>query len=294
MNRRELLKTIPAVLALPSISAVAQKPAGRVLLRSALCAYSYREELKARTVTYDDLVRIAAENGADGLDLTVYWMPEDTPDSFLLPLRRLAYKSGVHIYSIAIRAVMCQPTAELREAEAAKVRKWVDVAVKLGAGHIRVFGGNLPKGLALDQGVAFAAETLRRSAEYASRHGILLGIEDDGGITATAEPVVRIVQQADSPWVGINLDVGNFESNALPQIAMCIPHAVNVHMKTEMPDEAGVRRKADWDKVLGMLAGGGYRGYVALEYEAKENASTAVPRLLRDLRSAIRRVEAVA
>lgn len=288
-----MLKTIPAAaaLALPSLPAVAQKPASRVLLRSALCAYSYREELKAGTVTHDDLIRIAAENGADGLDLTVYWMPQDTPDSFLLPLRRLAYKSGVHIYSIAIRAIMCQPTPELREAEAAKVRKWVDVAVKLGAGHIRVFGGNLPKGTALDQGIAFAAETLRRSAEYAGQHGILLGMEDDGGITTTAEPVVRIVQQADSPWVGINLDIGNFPSNPLPQIEMCIPYAVNVHMKTEMPDETGVRRKADWNKVLGMLSGGGYRGYVALEYEAKEPASTAVPRLLREWRSAIRRLE---
>jgi len=93
MRRRDLFGVIPA-------AAVAWAAGPR--LRTAICAYSYRNELKAKTMTYDDLVHVAVETGVDGLDLTVYWFP-NTSDEFLMPLRGLAYRNGVEIYSISIR-----------------------------------------------------------------------------------------------------------------------------------------------------------------------------------------------
>jgi len=290
MNRRQLLMTIPAVAAgLPRGLAADEKTANRARLRNAICAYSYRDELKNKTLTYADLVRIAVETGSDGLDLTVYWMPEDTPDSFLLPLRRLAYKNAVEIYSISIRSDLCRPTSELQDKEVAWVKKWVDVAGKLGAGHIRVFGGAVPKGSTEDQAAGFATEVLKRAAEYAGAKGVILGLENHGGITEKAARIIQIVKQVDSPWVGINLDTGNFRSDAFPQIEMCIPRAVNVQVKAEMRREDGTRGPADWDRIVQMLVSGGYRGYLALEYEAKESAVTAVPRLTRQLGEIIRK-----
>jgi sugar phosphate isomerase/epimerase len=75
----------------------------------------------------------------------VYWFP-DTSDQFLASLRRTAYRYGVSLYSVAVRARLCQPTPELQPAEVENVKKWVDVAVKVGATHVRVFGGSIPKG----------------------------------------------------------------------------------------------------------------------------------------------------
>ena len=95
----------------------------------------------AKTMTYEDLIRIAVETGTDGIDMTVYWLPATT-DDYLLPLRRLAWKNRVEIYSIGTRVRLAQPTAELREKELAELRKWVDVAQRVGATHLRVFGGN--------------------------------------------------------------------------------------------------------------------------------------------------------
>ena len=113
MNRRNLLQMAAALAAARGAGAAA--PPAR--LRSAICAYSYRNELKSGAMKYDDLVRIAVENGVDGLDLTVYWMPENPPDDFLVPLRRLAYRNAVEIYSISIRTDMCRPTRELQDVE---------------------------------------------------------------------------------------------------------------------------------------------------------------------------------
>ena len=62
---------------------------------------------------------------------------------------------------------MAQPTQELQAVEVATVRKWLDVAERLGASHMRIFGGAVPKGATEDQAVAWAVETLKRAAEEA-------------------------------------------------------------------------------------------------------------------------------
>lgn len=280
MNRRDLFKTLPAI-ALPSFAADEHQPT-KARFRTALCAYSFRDALKDKKLNYADLVRMAVDLNLDGLDLTVYWFP-NTSDQFLLPLRGLAYRMGVEIYSISVRTDMCKATPELQQREAAEVAKWVDVAAKLGAGHIRVFGGAVPKDATTDQAAGWCVDVLKRSADYAASKGIILGLENHGGVTEKADTIVKIVNQVNSPWVGVNLDTGNFRTSVLPQIEQLAKFAVNVQVKADMSED-GVRKPSDWDKILAVLARAGYKGYLALEYESKEDPSTAVPRLTRKLR----------
>ncbi len=288
MTRRDVLQTATLALGAPWIGSAqgADKLASKPRFRSAICAYSFRDALEKKTMSYEDLVRLAVELDVDGLDLTVYWFP-DTADSFLLPLRRAAYRMGVELYAISIRTDMCRPAGDGREAEIAEVRRWVDVAQKLGAGHIRVFGGDVPKDATEDQAAAWAVETLKRSAEYAGSKGIILGLENHGGITERAERVLQIVKQVDSPWVGINLDSGNFHADPYRQFEMCVPRAVNVQIKSEIKVGDAEPETADWPRLLGMLARGGYKGYVALEYEAEPEPATEVPKLIRRLQRLI-------
>jgi L-ribulose-5-phosphate 3-epimerase len=284
MHRRDLLKSLPALAAagVPLPAA----PAGKGRLRSAICAYTFRDELKAKTMTYDDIVRMCVDLDLDGVDMTVYWFP-DTSNQFLLPLKRLAFKSAVEIYSISVRTEMTQATPELQQKELAELKKWVDVAEKLGAGHIRVFGGKIPKGATEEQAAGWVAEVLKRGGEYAGTKGVILGLENHGGITEKADTIVKIVKQVDSPWVGVNVDTGNFNRNAYDQLKTIVPYAVNVQVKTECkPDETGKPAPSDWDRVAGMLVDNGYRGYLALEYEGKEARATT-PALLRKLRDIV-------
>ena len=150
MNRRRFLASAGAAgvaAAAPTARAarVPQTPPGKARFRTGLVAYSYRQALQAKTMTYEDLIRIAVETGTDGIDMTVYWLPS-TSDDYVLPLRRLAYKNRVEIYSLGTRVRLAQPTADLREAQLVELRKWVDVAQKIGATHVRVFGGAKPAG----------------------------------------------------------------------------------------------------------------------------------------------------
>jgi sugar phosphate isomerase/epimerase len=182
---------------------------------------------------------------------------------------------------------MAQPTAELQAAEIATVKQWLDAADRLGASHIRIFGGAVPKGATEDQAVAWAVETLKRAAEEAGKRGIILGVEDDGGITTNADRTVEIVTKAASPWVGINLDIGNFPDNGYEQIAMCAPHATNVHFKTAVRVNKQ-KQEADWPRVLKILGAAGYQGYLSLEYEEEADPVNIVPRLIAKMRETIR------
>ena len=287
MNRRTFLSAAGAAAVASTVPDIvaAQAAPGKARFRTGLVAYSYRQALQAKAMTYEDLIRIAVETGTDGIDLTVYWLPS-TSDDYLLPLRRLAYKNRVEIYSIGTRVRLAQPTEALRDEQLTELRKWLDVAQRLGATHVRVFGGNKPEGATLDQAIGFAVETLKRGAELAGARGLILGLEDDGGITDFAKETIEIVTGASSPWAGMNLDIGNFRPpNVYDQIEMSIPYAVSTHVKTEVAlDDGKTRAPFDWDRVFKMFAAHGFRGYMGLEYEAPDDPVKAVPDHLRRLR----------
>ena len=288
MHRRTFLTTAAAALAAAKAAPARsdqQAPSVKPRFRTGLVAYSYRQALQAKTMTYEDLVRVAVDTGTDGIDMTVYWLPA-TSDDYLLGLRRFAFRNRVEIYSIGTRVRLAQPTAELRQQQLDELKKWLDVAQRVGATHIRVFGGDKPANATLEQAIGFAAETLKRGAELAGARGLILGVEDDGGITDFAKDTIEIVKRADSPWAGMNLDIGNFRPPAVyDQIEMSIPYAVSTHIKTTIAlDDGKTRGPMDLDRVFGMFAAHDYRGYMGLEYEASDDPSTEIPAHLRRLK----------
>ena len=280
MNRRDLHKTL---LAIAGSGLVAKAEAVRhSRLHAGVVAYSFRKQLASHTMTYDDLIHLASDCGLDGIDTTAYWFP-DQSSAFLGGLRTTAYRNGIQLYSLGVRIRLCQPTPALQAAEVENCKKWVDIAERIGAGHVRVFGGTAPKGASEQQAIAWAVEVLKHCAEYSAGKGIIIGVEDDGGLTTTAEPTVAIVKQADTPFAGINLDTGNFPENGYAQVALAIPYATNVHFKVQISDQNGNKIRADWPRLAAMFRSGGYKGFLSLEYEEAGDAKTAVPPLLAEL-----------
>lgn len=282
MDRRQYLNTMAALVVAQSSLVADTERNGRFL--PAICAYSFRKQLKDGSFTYADLIRMGAETQSNGVDLTTYWLPRTT-DETILPLKKLAYKFGIWIYSIGTRVKMVQPP-EARNAELESLRKWLDVAERIGASHMRIFGGSVPAGATEDQALGWAIETLKRSAEEAGKKGITLGIEDDTGITMDAHRMVEIVQKAGSEWAGINLDIGNFPDNAYAQIELCAPYATNVHFKEQVHMD-GREQPADWPRILKILGAAGYEGHLALEYESMDAPLTNVPKLIVKMRATI-------
>src|SRR5215469_17398208 len=99
MNRRQLLTTLASATTVSQLDAQAT-PGHR--FRSGLVAYSYRKELAAKTMSYEDLIRRIADWESDGLDCTVYWFADTSPE-YLPSLRKAAFKNGVQIYNAGVR-----------------------------------------------------------------------------------------------------------------------------------------------------------------------------------------------
>jgi sugar phosphate isomerase/epimerase len=287
LNRRQLLR---AAATLPAAAQLRAQSTSQFHLRAGLVAYSYRKELAAKSLNYPDLIRMIADWGLDGLDCTVYWFP-DTSNEFLTSIRKTAFKSGIQIYNAGVRVQLCQPTRELQLSQQENIEKWVDVADRLGASHMRVFGGQIPRGATAQQAIAWAAEVLKRGAEYAGSRGITLGVEDDGGLTTAAAETIEIVKQAASPWAGINADSGNLRIDGYSQFRAMLPYATSVHLKRSISGEDGKPQDADWKRLITMIGESGYKGYVGLEYE-DDDASREAPRQAERLRALLRTVSA--
>jgi L-ribulose-5-phosphate 3-epimerase len=286
LNRRQLLQ---AGAGLAAAAQVRAQSSPQFHLRAGLVAYSYRKELAAKSLNYEDLIRMVADWGLDGLDCTVYWFPEDNSSEFLASIRKAAFKNGVQIYNAGVRVQLCQPTPELQLSQYQNIKKWVDVADRLGASHVRVFGGPVPKDATEQQAIAWAVEVLKRGAEYAGSRGITLGVEDDGGLTTAAGPTIEIVKRAASPWAGINADSGNLRVDGYAGFASMLPYATSVHLKLTIAGEDGKKEKADWKRLIGIIGKSGYKGYIGLEYEDND-AAKDVPGLAVNLRTLIRAV----
>jgi sugar phosphate isomerase/epimerase len=305
VTRRDFLKfsaaagLAAAALPFAASAAPAANPfqrAGQPRLRLSLAAYSFRDSFpvmrgkpnpKATAENATDMFKFVdycAAHGCDGAELTSYFFAEES-DDYLIKLRRHCFLRGVAISGTAIGNNFSLPKGPKLTDEIAATKKWIDRAAVLGAPHIRVFAGIAPKGFARAEADKTVISSLEECCDYAGRKGIFLGLENHDSIGA-ADTLLPMIKAVNSPWLGINLDSGNFRTDDPYQdFAACVPYAVNVQFKTEVHAGSGTAKKpADMKRFAQLLRDGGYQGWVALEYEAKEDPHTAVPRLLQQMR----------
>jgi sugar phosphate isomerase/epimerase len=262
---------------------------GKSLLKLSLAAYSYRKYLNLGgktkpTMTLDEFVDQGAEMGLEAVELTQYYFPHTTPD-YLSALKGRCTRLGLDVSGTAVGNNFCvTDPAKLKE-ELAKVKAWVEHTARLGGKTMRIFAGNVSKGDTEEKARARCVEAIGEACDHAGKYGIYLALENHGGITATADQLLAIVKAVKHDWFGVNLDTGNFHtSDPYADMAKAAPYAVVVQIKTDVSPQGKPTEEADLKKVTGILRDAGFRGYVALEYEGKEEPKVAVPRHLAELR----------
>ena len=270
------------------------KREGAPRLPLSLAAYSFRDSFTGKSgnggkkLTMFEFVDYCADHGCQGAELTSYYFPTPITSEFLLQLKRHAFLRGVEISGSAVGNNFGLPHGEKRDDQIKMVKEWIDHAAVVGAPHIRVFAGPKPKNTELAEAKRLCIEGLEETSEYAGRKGIFLGLENHGGIVAEPEDLLSIVKAVKSPWVGINLDTGNFQTDdPYADLARCAPYAVNVQLKVEIHRRNKSKEPADLDRLARILRDANYQGYVALEYEAAEDPWQAVPVWLKKIKQAL-------
>ena len=267
----------------------ADSETNKARLLTGCCALSYDKYLENGRMTMESFILKAVELDIDGVDMTTYYFKSTEP-AYLLGLRHLAFKNGVGFSGAAIGSDMCQPDPEKRAAEVEKIKKWVDATNILGASHLRVFGGEVPKGASNEQGIQWVVEAMKAACDYAATKGVTLGIESHGGITSKASNIVEILRRVDSPYAGCNLDISNFPENQYAEIEASIPYATHTHIRDSFSQ---TMQPIDLDRVWRMFAKAGYRGYMSAEYEGEEDPMTGVPKLIGRIKTLCKKYSTV-
>jgi len=269
------------------------KRPGRPRMSLSLAAYSFRNFFQKpdqpRNLDMFGFVDYCADQGLAAAEVTSYYFPRPITREYLLRLRRHAFLRGINLSGTAVGNNFARAKGEALQKEIASVKEWIDYAAIMGAPHIRIFAGPTPKDISVEEATRNCIEAIEECCAYAGEKGVILGLENHGGIVTTAAQLLDIVKAVKSPWFGINLDTGNFNSeDPYADLAACAPYAVNVQVKVEVRRKGAAKPEpADLPRLVAILRNANYQGYVALEYEAAEDPWEAVPRWLRALEKAM-------
>ena len=248
------------------------------MIKIGCAAYSYRGYLQDGRMSYGDFIEEAYQLGLDGVELTLYWLPSEEP-AYFRKLKRLALSRGLPMSCAGISTNFCNPDPPEREKAVRSVEKGLNIAQELSAPCLRVFAGYVPEGYTVAEATEWTVQSLRKCAHVAENIGIVVAVENHGGVTAKADNVIRIVERVDSPWVRLNLDLGNYRESTYEEIGKTVPYAVHLHAKVSVARDG----KLDYRKIKAILERGGYNGFLSIEYEEKEDSKTGVPEFARHL-----------
>jgi len=221
-------------------------------------------------MTLDAALDFCAELDFDAVDPTGYYFPgypEAPPDPFLYDFKRRALRLGLDVSGTGVRTDFTVADRAAREADVGLVKRWVDVAAKMGAPMVRVFAGRgLPEGHTESETTAWVVECLKACVEYGASRGILIVLQPHDDLLKTAAQTLAVHERVGSDWLGLNVDIGSLRTTSDPyvEIARLAPLAYTWQIK-EQVYRKGVAGDVDVARIVRILRESGYRGYIPLE-----------------------------
>jgi sugar phosphate isomerase/epimerase len=254
-----------------------------------LAAYCYRDLFKPgpNQLTIDDFLDDCARFDLDGAELTSYYLPASPSRGYLCDLKGAAFKRGLDVSGTAIANDFCHPPGERRDHEIAHVKQWIEYADRMDAPAIRIFSGNLKPDQSIDEARQLAIDAINECCAYAGKYGVFLALENHHGLTTEADDMLAIVRAVQSPWFGVNMDTGNFATaDVYGDLAKIAPFSLNVQIKVAIQPSGKPQEPSDYSRLAEILRSAGYRGYVALEFDAAGDPRHECERHLRSIRKA--------
>ena len=169
------------------------------------------------------------------------------------------------------------------------LRRFLELASDWESPLVRVFGGALAgPGPARQEQLRTAARVLESSVPLARRLGVAIGVETHDDFSASSV-VAELLAMADPDWVGAVWDshhpyrVGEQPADVYANLGRRI-------LLAQVKD-ARRRPDGDWELVLlgegevpviqmlGLLAAGGYRGWISVEWEKRWHPEIAEPQI---------------
>ena len=293
-----------------SSPAVEPLPGPRRTNPIALSTYSLWRFRNDELRDMDRCIDIAEQYGFDGIEFLLYQVGQN---ELLSRSRRMAYKRraqrlGLPIMGLSTHQGFVTPDREKRRFNIDRTIAQIEIAYDLGIPVIRVNTGTWGTSKDFDELMAnrgiespiegytdedaypWVIEAFEACLPTAEKCGIVLGLENHWGLGLTPEGILWIVDAVDSPWLQITTDTGNFLEDPYQRLEKLAPRTVLVQAKTYFGGGQWYTLDLDYPRIARILGDAGYRGWVSLEFEGKENWKTAISKSLNLLRRAFSRL----
>ncbi len=305
ISRRAALQAGAAALAAPLArvtGAQGSASQARTPIKLAVSTYSYWH-FRTERYPIEKVIENAARLGFDGVEILHRQMTDESP-AYVNGLKQLAFRNGLDLPMLSIHQDFISPKKEERDEAVTHTKRCIELATRLGIPSIRLNSGrwntiasfddlmkvkgNEPpiQGFTDEDAFRWCIEGIQACLPAAESAGVLLALENHWGLTTKTENLLRIYQAVASPWLGINLDTGNFPVDPYPEIEKIAPHASIVQAKTYYGGGEWYTLDLDYKRIAGILRKANFKGWVSLEREGKEDPATAVPKSFDVLRAA--------
>lgn len=246
-------------------------------------------------------IELAADMGFDGVEILQRQL-EDESNGALQRIKRRAFTLGLDLMGFSTHQGFLSPDKDKRQANIDLTLSQIEQAYQLGIPTMRINTGTWGtsknfdelmakkgieapvEGFTDEDGFGWVISSLEKVIPKAEALGVTLGLENHWGLGRTAEGVARIVEAIDSPWLRVTLDTGNFLENPYPQLNALAPQTVLLQAKTYFGGGTWYTLELDYARIATIMKTAGFRGYVSLEFEGKEDPLTAIPKSLKLLR----------
>lgn len=301
-SRRQWIEQSAAALLAARASGAAPAAAPSRRVRFAVSTYSYWH-FRGERYPVEKVIEDAARIGFDGVEVLHRQMSGESA-AYLNQLKRAAFRNGLDLVQLAIHQDFVSPDAQERQKHIDHTKHCIELAAQLGIPSIRLNSGRwktVPSfdelmkvkgdepplaGYTTEDALRWCIESIEACLPAAEKAGVILDLENHWGLTTKTEALLRIYRAVNSPWLGINLDIGNFPGDPYPEIEKIAPHANIVHFKTYFGGGVWYTLELDYPRIGGILRKANFGGYVSLEMEGNESAQTAVPKSLDIMRRA--------
>jgi L-ribulose-5-phosphate 3-epimerase len=302
ISRRDSIKALGAMSATAALSTplLAALSDQTPLFRISIAQWSLHKLLFAGEIDNLDFASEARAMGFDAIEYVNAFFKDKANDaSYLREMNARASDNG-----ITQLLIMCDGEGNLGDRDELKRtqaienhHKWVYAAKTLGCHSIRV---NAASSGTYEEQQKLAADGLRRLTEYAEPHGINVLVENHGGLSSNGAWLAGVMERVDHPMCGTLPDFGNFcmdwsrvsEPDAwydrYKGTGELMPFAKAVSAKSHEFDAEGSETGTDYRRMLDVVLGAGYRGWIGVEYEGSKHSPRDGSKLTKRLLETIR------
>jgi sugar phosphate isomerase/epimerase len=237
-----------------------------------------------RTMKLEEWFPIAASLGIDGTEIHDRSLASFEP-AYLDSIGEELRKNRIVVSQLIGAADFTHPDPAARTRELEITKRNIDVAARLGANSVRLTAGQVHPGVSRREGVDWACEGLKASADYALGRNVWVAYEDHykdyfwerPDFSQRGEIFLEIVNRLRDTPLKINFDFGNPVMIGEDSIALLRPvvdRVVNVHcsdrFQGEYPHQIAGKGSVNFPAGFRILHEAGYDGWLSSEYNGNQ------------------------